>query len=76
MLDEHPAECGDNRDLLNGILEEMRRLADQLDTIARAEQARLAEYLGAFNPRPGAKSDGRLSSGSGLSETLLRRISS
>ena len=76
MLDEHPAECGDNRSLLNGILKEMRRLADQLDTIVGADQARLAEYFGALNPRPRAKPDGSLSSGSGLSETLRRRIAS
>lgn len=58
MLDERPTECGANQDLLNGIVKEMRRLADQLDAIAVAGQARMTEYLSALNPRPGAKPDG------------------
>jgi hypothetical protein len=76
MLEKYPAERGGNWDLFNGILDEMRRLADQLDTLARADKAHMTEYLDALNPLPGTEPDGRLSSASGLSETLRRRISS
>ena len=36
----------------------MGLLAEQLDTLSGADQARLTEYLDALNPLPGAKLDG------------------
>ena len=58
MLEKYPAERGGNWDLFNGILDEMRRLADQLDTLAGADKAHMTEYLDALNPLPGTEPDG------------------
>jgi hypothetical protein len=58
MLEKYPAERRGNWDLFNGILDEMRRLADQLDTLARADKAHMTEYLDALNPLPGTEPDG------------------
>lgn len=55
MLEKYPAERGGNWDLFNGILEEMRRFADQLNTLAGADKAHMTEYLDTLNPAAGNK---------------------